>query len=134
MSWLAVIVAALACWLGCILYAAVRKLKEGRRPAEKRVCLLMGEQAGVAEWFLRSVYSIEGVRTGRLAVTVAAVAASGDMAGILGILARQKGYCLAGPGPWPPPGPEGGPAGIMLDVRGMDVPGLEAVLRNLRAL
>lgn len=134
MAWLPVILAALALWLGYILYRARALVKEGRRPARGLVFVLMGNQAGSAEWFLRNLYRAEGLLTGRVAAAVAVEGTSDDTAGIVEIMSREKGFRIVQPGDWAALG-RGGPPGIWyFDVRGFGIRQLKAVLRSLRAL
>lgn len=107
--------AVLACWLGCTLYRAFRELKRGRAGPEGTVYLLMGNQAGVAEWFLRGVCRCGGILAGRLEVAVEA-GGEDDTAGIARIMTRQKGLLLAAPGEGP--GGAGQPGRVwVFDVR-----------------
>ncbi len=120
MEWLWVLAAALASWLGCVLFQACRAVVKGRGDPEGTVFLLMGNQAEVAEWFLRMVYRSEGILTGRLALAVGAEGRADDTARIVEIMSRQKGFRLVGPGEGPGSGP-GQPERIwFIDVRGMN--------------
>lgn len=135
MDWLPVIAAALACWLANTLYQAWLLVKKGRPAAGGKVCILMGNQAEVAEWFLRRVALCEGLLSGRLSVAVAAERTADDTAGIVQIAARQGGFCLMDSTMWPERGWEAHPAMGFFDVRGMNsIDLLKISLRGIMAL
>ncbi|MHB8916617.1 MAG: hypothetical protein ACYC4H_01205 [Desulfocucumaceae bacterium] len=135
MDWLPVIAAALACWLANTLYQAWRLVKKGGPAAGGQVCVLMGNQAEVAEWFLRKVGRCEGLLSGRLSVVVAAERTADDTAGIVQIAARQGGFCLMDSTMWPERGWEVHPAAWFFDVRGMNsIDLLKIPLRGIMAL
>lgn len=109
-----ILTAALLGWLAYTLYFTALLLRKGRDFAKGTVCVYMGNQADVAEWFIRSIYRSEGVLTGRLAVAVAVDCPGDDTGRIVSILSGEKefsfyeGVELAKVCP------------LVLDVRGMD--------------
>lgn len=119
MAWLLVLLAALVCWLGYTIYLAVSLTRKGKTAVEGVVCVFMGSQAEVAEWFLWRVYGCEGIFTGRLAVAVAAECPDDDTALIVGVMSRKKGFSLINPEEWRRMGQDKALNPRVLDVRGM---------------
>lgn len=109
-----ILTAALLGWLAYTLYFTALLLRKGRDFAKGTVCVYMGNQADVAEWFIRSIYRSEGVLTGRLAVAVAVDCSGDDTGRIVSILSGEKEFSFY----------EGGELAkvcpLVLDVRGMD--------------
>ncbi len=135
MTWLLVLAGALACWLAYTLCRARAEIKRGREGPGGCVYLVMGGQAEVAEWFLRSVCLCDGILSGRLDVSVEAEGSGDDTAGIVEILSRGGGYSLAGPGVPPGSGDGCGERLWRFDVRGMNTTSqLEVPLKVLMAL
>lgn len=135
MDWLPVIAAALACWLAYTLYQARLLLKKGRPAAGGQIWVLMGNQAEVAEWFLRRVGRCEGLLSGRLTMAVAAERTADDTAGIVEIATRQGHFCLMNSSGWPEAGWKEHPAAWFFDVRGLNSTDLLKIpLRGIMAL
>jgi hypothetical protein len=115
---LSILVSALLFWLAYILYSSVLLIRNGKSAGDT-VCVYMGNQADVAEWFIRSIYRIDCVMAGRLEVAVAVEPSGDDTGAIVRILSAEKEFffieraeseavkrCVSGP--------------RVLDVRGMD--------------
>ncbi|MFZ5652592.1 MAG: hypothetical protein ACOY4I_17300 [Bacillota bacterium] len=121
---------AIACWLVYTLYHTYLSLKNGRASAQATVCVLMSGQSGLAEWFLRSVYSTGAVLTGRLAVVVALEPGDGA-AGIVKILSEKNDFSVLSPGEIPQ-SVEVTPQSWVMDIRSMDMAQLrEGPLKTL---
>lgn len=121
---------ATACWLAYTLYLTYMSLKNGRDPAGGTVCVLMADQAGLAEWFLRSVYRNGAVLTGRLSLVVA-VEADDRAAGIVEILSEIKDFSVISPGEMPHSA-EIQTGSWVMDIRGMDMDQLrKGPLKNI---
>jgi len=104
-------------WLTYVAYILARS---DRMAVEGTVCILMGNQADVAEWFIRSVYKSEGILTGRLGVAVAVEGAEDDTSHIVKILSREKEFQLIDPGDWRGIN-RGSPVNpLKMDIRGME--------------
>lgn len=131
MAGLLVLLAALVCWLGYTIYLAVSLTKKGKTAVEGMVCVLMGSQAEVAEWFLWRIYDCESIFTGRLAVAVATECQDDDTALIVGVMSREKGFSLINPEEWRRMGQEEGLNPWVLDVRGMSMGELAASCKML---
>lgn len=111
--------AATACWLAYTLYHTYLSLKNGRAPADGVVCVLMADQAGLAEWFLRSMHGTGAVLTGRLAVVVAVEPGDGA-AGIVKILSEENDFSVVSPGEMSQ-SVEVTPQSWVMDIRSMDM-------------
>lgn len=109
-----ILTTALLGWLAYTLYLTALLLRKGRETAGGTVCVYMGNQADVAEWFIRSIYRSDGVLAGRLDVAVAVECPGDDTGRIVRILSGEKEFSLF----------EGGELAkvcpLVLDVRGMD--------------
>lgn len=94
MKELCVLLTALFCWLVYTLYLSALLIKDGRSSAEGIICVIMGNQAGVAEWFIRKMYSTEVVLSGRLWVAVSVEPVADGTVGIVDILWEEKEFLL----------------------------------------
>lgn len=94
------VTAALLCWLVHTMYSSVLLIRDGKSPAEGNVCIYMGNQAEVAEWFIRSVCRSEGFLAGRLELAVVLECPEDETFNIVKILSREKSFPLIAPGEW----------------------------------
>ncbi|KJR97402.1 MAG: hypothetical protein VR68_12835 [Peptococcaceae bacterium BRH_c4a] len=120
MKELFVLLTALFCWLAYTLYLSASLIKKGRSSAEGVICVIMGNQAGLAEWFIRKMYSTEVVLSGQLWVAVSVEPVADGTVGIVDILWAEKEFLFVEPeersrvieelnlNPW------------LIDIRGMD--------------
>lgn len=132
--WLWVLAILYFCWLGYILCLAAVLINSGRPAAKGVVYVLMGNQAEVAEWFLRSMYRGEGILSGRLAVAVAAEGYD-DTAGIVEIMSREREFSVIKPEEFRGAGESGPPGSWLFDVRGLNTrESLEGPLNRLKTL
>ena len=91
-----VLLTAFLFWLGYTLYLINTLLKSSGLIPHGLVCVLMGNQAGEAEWFIRSVCKCEGVLNGSLELAVAVDKKGDSTARIVEILSAEKDFFLVG--------------------------------------
>lgn len=103
-----------------LTYVAYILAGSDRMAVEGTVCILMGNQADVAEWFIRSVYKSEGILTGRLGVAVAVEVSEDDTSHIVKILSREKEFQLIDPGDWQGINRDSPVKPLKMDIRGME--------------
>ncbi|HBV96271.1 MAG: hypothetical protein JL50_02030 [Peptococcaceae bacterium BICA1-7] len=120
-----ILIAALLGWLAYTLYCAALLLGKGGGPAGGKVCVYMGNQDDVAEWFIWSIYRSDGVLAGRLDLAVAVECSGDDTGRIVRILSGEKEFSFY----------EGGDLSmvcpLVLDVRGMDKKALQVPLKYI---
>lgn len=88
---------ALFLWLVYTLYLSVSLIKNDRSSTEGIICVIMGNQAGVAEWFIRKMYSTEVVLSGRFWVALSVEPVTDGTTGIVNILWEEKEFLLLDP-------------------------------------
>ncbi|MFZ5596394.1 MAG: hypothetical protein ACOY31_05210 [Bacillota bacterium] len=95
-----VLLAAFLFWFVYTSALAVNLLKGGSINPEGTICVMMGGQAEVAEWFIRKLYRNSAVMCGRYSVAVSVYEGEDDTAGILKILSAEKGFSLIREDEW----------------------------------
>lgn len=130
-----VLVTAFFCWLGYTLYFSALLLKSRGISAEVMVYVFMGNQAEVAEWFIRNIYKSEAVLAGHVGLAIAVDCMDAGTSGIVQILSRENEFNVISNKELPETDGKTPFKPLVMDVRGMNMNELmKGPLKQLRAI